>query len=99
MPAFSMSIMEGRYTDGFLEYAGNDAPKFTDDELKIISSPVDFLGLNIYAPQHYMVPPTRAPGFDAAAVPELLSAHEFGLAQDRPGDRLLGAAACGKCLE
>src|SRR5882672_378032 len=32
-------ILEGKYTDGFLEYAGAAAPKFTGDELKIISSP------------------------------------------------------------
>src|SRR5205823_12684698 len=49
-------IMEGRYTDAFLKFAGANAPKFTDAELKIISSPVDFLGLNIYAPQNYVVP-------------------------------------------
>ena len=43
-------ILEGKYTDAFLEYAGANAPKYTPDELKIISSPNDFVGLNIYAP-------------------------------------------------
>jgi beta-glucosidase len=33
-----------------LKYAGKDAPKYTADELKIIASPIDFVGLNIYAP-------------------------------------------------
>ena len=33
-----------------IESAGNDAPKFTDEELKIISSPLDFVGINIYTP-------------------------------------------------
>jgi beta-glucosidase len=47
-------ILEGKYTDGFLEYAGAAAPKFTVAELKIISSPNDFVGLNIYAPQFYV---------------------------------------------
>src|SRR5258705_2965315 len=32
-------ILEGKYTDGFLQFAGKNAPKFTDAELKIISSP------------------------------------------------------------
>ena len=32
-------ILEGKYTDGFLAYAGKNAPKFTAEELKIISSP------------------------------------------------------------
>src|SRR5437868_1511283 len=56
-------ILEGKYTNAFLEYAGVNAPKFTADELKIISSPIDFVGLNIYAPQYYVVASDRAPGF------------------------------------
>src|SRR5262249_10677634 len=47
-------ILTGQYTDGFLSYAGVNAPKFTPDELKIISTPNDFLGLNIYAPGYYI---------------------------------------------
>ena len=31
-------ILEGKYTDGFLKYTGKEAPKFTADELKIIST-------------------------------------------------------------
>jgi beta-glucosidase len=62
-------ILEGKYTDGFLEYAGAAAPKFTSDELKIISSPNDFVGLNIYAPQFYVVSSDRAPGFTVLPFP------------------------------
>src|SRR5712672_2357206 len=62
-------ILEGRYTDGFLEYAGATAPKFTADELKIISSPNDFVGLNIYAPQFYVVASDRTPGFKVLPFP------------------------------
>jgi beta-glucosidase len=62
-------VLEGKYTDGFLAYAGKDAPKFTDAELKIISSPVDFVGLNIYAPQFYVVTKDHAPGFDVLPFP------------------------------
>jgi beta-glucosidase len=62
-------ILEGKYTDGFLAYAGKDAPKFTADELKIISSPNDFVGLNIYAPQYYVVAIDRAPGFRVLPFP------------------------------
>jgi beta-glucosidase len=54
-------ILEGKYTDGYLEYAGADAPKFTADELKIISSPNDFVGLNIYAPQFYITADDKKP--------------------------------------
>jgi beta-glucosidase len=54
-------ILEGKYTDGFLEYAGAAAPKFTAEELKIISSPTDFVGLNIYAPQFYITATENKP--------------------------------------
>jgi len=38
----------GKYTDGYLKMLGADAPVFTQEELKVISSPTDFQGLNIY---------------------------------------------------
>ena len=41
-------IMEGKYTDWYLKQAGADAPKFTPEDLKIISSPLDFVGINVY---------------------------------------------------
>ncbi len=45
-------IQEGQYTDAYLSNAGRDAPKFTPDDLKIISSPLDFIGINIYTPMY-----------------------------------------------
>jgi beta-glucosidase len=62
-------ILEGRYTDAFLAYAGKNAPKYTADELKVISTPIDFVGLNIYAPQFYVVAADHAPGFDILPFP------------------------------
>jgi beta-glucosidase len=62
-------ILEGKYTDGFLQYAGSNAPKFTADELKIISSPNDFVGLNIYAPQFYIAASDKAPGWSMLPLP------------------------------
>ncbi|HSL22396.1 MAG TPA: GH1 family beta-glucosidase [Vicinamibacterales bacterium] len=43
-------IQEGRYTDAYLAAAGADAPVFTPAELRAISSPFDFVGINIYTP-------------------------------------------------
>ncbi len=43
-------IREGKYTDLYLKRLGANAPKFTAEELKIISSPLDFQGINIYQP-------------------------------------------------
>jgi beta-glucosidase len=62
-------MLEGKYTDGFLEYAGAAAPKFTAEELKIIGSPNDFVGLNIYAPQFYIVASDRKPGWAVLPFP------------------------------
>ena len=62
-------ILEGKYTDGFLEYTGKDAPKFTADELKIIGSKNDFVGLNIYAPQFYIAASDKKPGWSCCRFP------------------------------
>jgi len=45
-------IQEGKYTDAYLASSGTDAPKFTSEDLKIISSPLDFVGINIYTPTY-----------------------------------------------
>ena len=57
------AILEGKYTDVYLAAAGKDAPKFTEEDLKIISSPVDFIGINIYRPSAYVVASEQASGF------------------------------------
>lgn len=62
-------VLEGKYTEGFLQYAGADAPKFTAEELKIISQPNDFVGLNIYAPQCYVLATDHAPGWKPLPMP------------------------------
>ena len=47
---FLTVIQEGRYTDGYLKRLGPNAPKFTPEDLKVISTPIDFVGLNLYTP-------------------------------------------------
>jgi beta-glucosidase len=56
-------IMEGKYTDQFLKKAGADAPRFSEADLKIISSPLDFVGLNIYMPSQYVVAADHEDGY------------------------------------
>lgn len=56
-------VMEGRYTDAYLAKAGHDAPHFTAQDLKTISSKVDFVGLNVYTPSQYVLASEAAPGF------------------------------------
>jgi len=54
-------VLEGRYTDRYLRTLGADAPRFTPEELKIISTPLDFLGINIYTTQEAV--PSDTDGF------------------------------------
>lgn len=60
-------MMEGKYPDAYL--AGKDAPKYTAEDLRIISSPLDFVGLNVYTPDHYVVAAENERGFTLAPFP------------------------------
>jgi beta-glucosidase len=56
-------MLEGKYTDAYLKDAGKDAPRFTDEDLKVIASPLDFVGINVYSPTVYVVASDQAPGW------------------------------------
>jgi beta-glucosidase len=56
-------MLEGRYTDAYLANAGADAPVFTDEELRTIGSPTDFVGVNLYRPSIYVAPSDDPPGY------------------------------------
>jgi beta-glucosidase len=60
---FITVLLEGRYTDDYLKKTGKDAPKFTDDELKTIASPLDFVGINVYKPNSYIAPSDEPQGY------------------------------------
>jgi len=60
---FLTVMLEGKYTEAYLRDAGKDAPRFTDEELKIIGSPLDFVGINVYCPMAYVVASDQAPGW------------------------------------
>ncbi len=62
-------MLEGRYTAAYLADAGRDAPQFAAEDLRVISSPIDFLGLNIYKPDHYIVAADNPRGFALAPFP------------------------------
>ena len=55
-------MLEGKYTDAYLKACGKDAPKFTDDDLKVIAEPVDFVGINVYRPTVYVLASGEAAG-------------------------------------
>ena len=64
--AYLTAILEGRYTDGFLSSAGANAPKFTPEDLKVIGSPLDFVGINVYVPK-YVRAIEAVPGYELVA--------------------------------
>lgn len=56
-------MLDGRYDDAYLTAAGNDAPRFTEDEMKIIGEPVDFVGINVYIPLLLVMASDEPPGY------------------------------------
>jgi beta-glucosidase len=63
--------------------AGGDAPKFTAEDLKIISEPMDFVGINVYRPGMYVLAANNAAGYREIPYnkshPKMLSSwHVFG---------------------
>jgi beta-glucosidase len=56
-------MLEGRYTDAYLATAGADAPSFTDDDLAVIGTPVDFVGVNLYRPSIWVAPSDEPSGY------------------------------------
>jgi beta-glucosidase len=63
------AILEGRYTDLYLKSLGPDAPKFTAEDMKIISTPLDFIGLNIYEPTWVRARDTES-GYEVLDLPK-----------------------------
>jgi len=50
--AFLTAVLEGKYTEGYLEREGANAPRIVAGDMKAIGSSIDFLGLNVYAPYY-----------------------------------------------
>ncbi len=61
--AYLTVLLEGRYTDAYLAAAGADAPRFTAEDLEVIASPLDFVGINVYVPNWYVRAIDPAPGY------------------------------------
>jgi len=60
---FLTVMLEGKYTDAYLAKLGKNAPKFSDADLKIIASPLDFVGINVYKPTFYVLASDERPGW------------------------------------
>jgi beta-glucosidase len=56
-------MLEGRYSDAFLNAAGKDAPPFTEEDFRVISSPLDFVGINVYSLTLLVMAAEQPPGY------------------------------------
>ena len=52
------------YDDAYLKAAGKDAPKFTDEEMKIVGTPLDFVGINVDISLLLVVAADQPPSFN-----------------------------------
>jgi len=55
-------LFKGSYPDFYLRREGKNAPILQDGELEIISSPTDFLGVNVYTGEWIQQQPNGEPG-------------------------------------
>src|SRR3712207_2620541 len=61
--AYLTVMAEGAYTEAYLHAAGADAPRIADGDLEVISSTVDFFGINVYKPAFYAMAADEASGW------------------------------------
>ncbi len=65
---FLTVLQEGRYTDSYLRRLGTSAPRFTAEEMEIIKTPMDFVGLNVYQPTYVRADKSKD-GYEIVANP------------------------------
>jgi beta-glucosidase/6-phospho-beta-glucosidase/beta-galactosidase len=87
---FITVMLEGTYTEAYLAEAGGSTPRFDDDEMKVIASPLDFVASTCTSSL------LRGTGRGTAGVPgdpdqRLPPQDAVGLAPARPGGPVLGA--------
>ena len=56
-------MLSGRYSDDYLVSAGSDAPRFSEEDLRAIAEPNDFVGVNIYVLKKYVLASDVSPGW------------------------------------
>jgi beta-glucosidase len=58
-------MLEGQYSEAFLTRAGKDAPKFADEDFRLIAAPLDFVGINVYIPSLLVMASDQPAGYRA----------------------------------
>lgn len=67
--AYLTAVCEGGYTRQYLKRLGPDAPDFTPEQMRIIASPLDWVGLNVYTAAPCRAS-TDARGYEMLPVPK-----------------------------
>jgi beta-glucosidase len=62
-------IMKGKYSDYYLNKEAGNLPEYTDEEMKIISTPLDYIGYNYYAAS-YVKASQNEKGFEIVECPK-----------------------------
>ena len=70
-----------------------------EEDLKIISSPVDFVGINVYRPIAYVLASDQAPGYREIPFDQGTPEDVLGVAHARARGAVLGPEACAVALE
>lgn len=67
---FLTACLEGRYLDSYLIECGSNAPHFTNEDLRTIGAPLDFVGINAYSPLPVRADPAQPHGYAVIPWPE-----------------------------
>ena len=78
---WSDPIILGKWPEGVKEFFGNDFVDFTEDEWKIVTAPLDFYGMNIYAAMRDLSKLSAAEGNEALSG-EPLTAIKWSITPD-----------------
>jgi beta-glucosidase len=57
---FLTAVLEGKYTDEYLEREAANAPKIAAGDMAIIGAKLDFVGLNVYQPEYARADDSKA---------------------------------------
>jgi beta-glucosidase len=66
---FLSAVLEGAYPASYLQAEGADAPEHTDAEMESVASPLDFVGLNMYAPTYVLADAQADCGYRVLPMP------------------------------
>jgi beta-glucosidase len=67
---YLVPILEGHYHPHYLEKEGENAPQFTDADLRVMATSLDFVGLNLYAPHYIRHDPSAPRGWSTITLDE-----------------------------